>query len=257
MSLPAVTPTPAPVATAPQQLSLALPAATPASPASPASAVDTALPASNLDLARRSQEVPAPAAATVPAADPAPRRDFAAAFGDLTLPAEEQRSTVDLAALEKARAKRLAQADERGPLPDAPKDTKRTVASEPPASTAAKKGAEAKTAKGKDAAKTDPKAKAKPAAPSHPSRIWVQVGVGRNKEALGFDWRKFQRTEAALFKGKKPWTTPWVQTNRLLVGPFDTQAGAQAFLKELKKNQIDAFIWTSPAGQAVDALAVK
>ena len=98
---------------------------------------------------------------------------------------------------------------------------------------------------------------AKPVVPSHPSRIWVQIGVGRDKGALGFDWRKLGKAQADLFKGRKAWTTPWGQTNRLLAGPFETQAAAQAFLKELKKKDADAFVWTSPAGQAVDALAAK
>ena len=186
-------------------------------------------------------------------------RDFAAAFGDFRPPAEEQRGglVVDFAAIEAARAKRAAQIDERGPPPDAPRDTRRTTTLEPATSAAAK----ATTTKAtKPAAKTDAKAekaKPKPTAPSHPSRIWVQIGVGRDKSALGFDWRKFQRTQAELFKGKKAWTTPWGQTNRLLLGPFETQAAAQAFLKMLKKEQLDAFAWSSPAGQAIDALAAK
>ena len=220
-----------------------------------------ALPAGNLDLARQAQVAPAPAPTGTPETQPAapPVRDFAAAFGDFRPPAEEQRGglVVDLTAIEAARAKRVAQADERGPPPDAPRDTRRTTTLEPATSTAAKATA-AKAAK--PGAKTNAKpekAKPKPAAPSHPSRIWVQIGVGRDKSALGFDWRKFQRTQAELFKGKKAWTTPWGQTNRLLVGPFESQAAAQSFLKTLKKERLDAFVWSSPAGQAIDALAAK
>lgn len=216
------------------------------------------LPASNLDLARQAQTTPAPTPTATAEPQPAPR-DFAAAFGDFRPPAEEQRGglVVDLAAIEAARAKRVAQADERGPPPDAPKDTRRTTTLEPATSAAAKATATKAT---KSGAKIDPKAdkaRAKPVAPSHPSRIWVQIGVGRDKSALGFDWRKFQRTQAELFKGEKAWTTPWGQTNRLLVGPFETKAVAQAFLKALKKEQLDAFVWSSPAGQAIDALAAK
>jgi len=251
----------APAPAAPAQVVLSLPAAT----STPA----TAAPSSNLDLARRAQQGPsesgAPQAAAVPnvglaapvvappVATPAPRRDLASVFGDFRPPADEQAvalAAVDLSKLP-PRLKKTAPADERGPLPDAPSGTKRTTASDPPASTAKK---------GTDIRKAGEKAKAekvKPAAPSHPSRIWVQVGVGRDKAALGFDWRKYQRTLAELFKAKKPWTTPWGQTNRLLVGPFETQAAAQAFLKDLKKKDVDAFVWTSPAGQAVDALAAK
>lgn len=216
-----------------------------------------ALPASNLDLARQAQTTsgPSPTATAETQPAPAPIRDFAAAFGDFRPPAEEQRGglVVDLAAIEAARAKRAAQSDERGPPPDAPRDTRRTTTLEP-ATSAAAKAPVGKAAK--PGAKAD-KAKPKPAAPSHPSRIWVQIGVGRDKSALGFDWRKFQRTEAELAKGRKAWTTPWGQTNRLLVGPFETRAAAQAFVKTLRKDGDDAFVWSSPAGQAIDALAAK
>ena len=218
------------------------------------------LPASNLDLARQAQTAPAavpPAQAPETQLAPPPIRDFAAAFGDFRPPAEEQRGglVVDLAAIEAARAKRAAPVDERGPPPDAPKDTRRTTTLEPATSAGASKATAVKGAK--PGAKSDARTeKAKPK-PSHPSRIWVQIGVGRDKSALGFDWRKLQRTEADLFKGKKAWTTPWGQTNRLLVGPFETQAAAQAFLKTLKKERLDAFVWSSPAGQAIDALAAK
>ncbi|MCA1660965.1 MAG: SPOR domain-containing protein [Novosphingobium sp.] len=234
---------PAPV---PVQVASVQPAATPIGPPASVGAIAShSLPASNLDLARRSQETAAPQSAA------APPRDFAAAFGDFRPPAEEQRANgvaVDLAAIEQVRARRAATPDERGPLPDAPRDTRRTLTAEP-AATAGKAA--------KPAAKPDPKAKPKPAAPSHPSRIWVQLGVGRDKGALAFDWRKHQRTEGDLFKGRKAWTTPWGQTNRLLIGPFETQAAAQALLKSLRKEEMDAFVWTSPAGQAVDALAAK
>ena len=161
---------------------------------------------------------------------------------------EPRAAAVDISRLP-VRAKRSDPADERGPIPDAPTGTKRIVAADPAASTAAKKGADAKGAK---AVKV-----VKPVVPSHPSRIWVQIGVGRDKGALGFDWRKFGKAQADLFKGRKPWTTPWGQTNRLIVGPFETQAAAQVFLKEVRKKAADAFVWTSPAGQAVDALVGK
>jgi SPOR domain len=112
-------------------------------------------------------------------------------------------------------------------------------------------------AKGKD---KDAKAKdkdAKPVVPSHPSRIWVQIATGRDKSALGFDWRKLVREDPAVFKGQKPSVTAWGQANRLLAGPFATAKEANAFLAQLKKAGVNgAFVWSSPAGQVVDALAV-
>ena len=245
----------------------------------PASALASSA-ASNLDLARRAQQTgselaatavppavaptaalapapaPAPAPALVPSGPPAPepRRDLAAAFSDFRPPAEEERAAVavDISKLP-SRAKKAGLADERGPIPDAPTGTKRIAAADPAVSTAAKRGIDPKTGKPIKAADKA----AKPVVPSHPSRIWVQLGVGRDKGALGFDWRKLGKAQAELFKGRKAWTSPWGQTNRLLVGPFETQAAASAFLREARKKDGDAFVWTSPAGQAVDALASK
>ena len=108
----------------------------------------------------------------------------------------------------------------------------------------------AQLGKGKDPAKD-----AKPTAPSHPSRIWVQVATGRDKSALGFDWRKLAKDNPAVFKGQKPNVTAWGQSSRLLAGPFATNKEANVFLAALKKAGVSgAFVWSSPAGQLVDTL---
>lgn len=113
-------------------------------------------------------------------------------------------------------------------------------------------------ATGKDLATKDQSAKgkdAKPAKPSHPSRIWVQLATGRDKSALGFDWRRLAKENPTPFKGLKPSITAWGQANRLLAGPFGSAKEANAFLAALKKAGVGgAFVWTSPAGQVVDAL---
>lgn len=65
------------------------------------------------------------------------------------------------------------------------------------------------------------------------------------------------REGAGVFRGKKPYVTTWGQTNRLVTGPFETEAAGNAFLAQLRRADIDgAFLWTSPAGQIVDALPV-
>jgi len=110
-----------------------------------------------------------------------------------------------------------------------------------------------------DVRKIKPKAKPaevvkEPPKPAHPSRIWVQVGTGRDEGALGFTWRTLARQNAEVFKGRSASLSEWGRTNRLLTGPFPTEAAATAFLGKLKKAGVDAFVWTSPAGQVVDAL---
>jgi Flp pilus assembly protein TadD len=96
-----------------------------------------------------------------------------------------------------------------------------------------------------------------PPKPINPSRIWVQVGTGRDEAALAFTWRGLVRENPELFREKSGSISDWGRTNRLLTGPFDTDAAADAFLKRAKRAKLDAFVWTSPAGQAVDALPSK
>lgn len=96
---------------------------------------------------------------------------------------------------------------------------------------------------------------AKPAPPAQPSRIWVQVATGRDKAALGFDWRRMAKGAATVFRGKKPYVAAWGQTNRMLTGPFESEAAASDFITQLRRADIDGpFLWTSPAGQVVDDL---
>jgi hypothetical protein len=96
----------------------------------------------------------------------------------------------------------------------------------------------------------------KPPPPSHPSRIWVQLATGRDKAALGYDWRRMTREKTELLRGKAPFISAWGQTNRLLTGPFQSEAAANSFIAQLRRADVDgAFVWTRPAGQVVDALA--
>ncbi|MEO7248182.1 MAG: SPOR domain-containing protein, partial [Novosphingobium sp.] len=95
------------------------------------------------------------------------------------------------------------------------------------------------------------------AKPAHPSRIWVQLGTGRDKTALGFTWRNLVKDSPEVLRGKSPAITEWGRTNRLLTGPFETEAAASAYLNKLKKAEVDAFVWTSPAGQVVDPLGAR
>ena len=97
-----------------------------------------------------------------------------------------------------------------------------------------------------------------PPPPAHPSRIWVELGVGRDTDRLGFDWHRLTRDDPELFSRRKPFVTGWARTNRLLTGPFDTQDAADTFVQKLRKAGRDGvFVWTSPAGQVVDPLDAR
>jgi hypothetical protein len=91
---------------------------------------------------------------------------------------------------------------------------------------------------------------------SHPSRIWVQVLTGANRDVMVKEWRTMVR-EAAGLKGRKPYTTAWRSNFRLLTGPFESDAAAQEFINGLRKDGVSGFQWTSPAGQAIDTLQLK
>jgi hypothetical protein len=116
---------------------------------------------------------------------------------------------------------------------------------------AAKKLADAK--KAADARKAAEEAKA---AKADPPRIWVQVSGGANKADLPKAWAAAQNKAAAL-KGKAAYTTPLRFTNRVVTGPFKTEAEAREFVNTLAKQGVSAFPFTSEKGQKMERLPAK
>ncbi|QIG79811.1 tetratricopeptide repeat protein [Stakelama tenebrarum] len=167
------------------------------------------------------------ASATRPAAQPAPAPVRSSALddivGNITIPASE-----------------LGVAPMPGgdrPAPEPEPETTEPEASAP---------VEAQPA----AARPDPAAE-------HPARHWVQVAGGADASALPFTWKRLVRQAPDLFEGRQAWTTPLRFTNRLLAGPFDSSGDAQAFVNALAAEDIDAFAWTSEAGQEITRLTIK
>ncbi|WP_066796490.1 SPOR domain-containing protein [Sphingomonas soli] len=119
----------------------------------------------------------------------------------------------------------------------------------------AKTDPKAKTPDPKAAKKPDPK-KPDPAK-AEPSRVWVQVAGGANPATLSKAWTAVVAKAPAAMKGKSAWSTPLRATNRVLAGPFKTNAEAQAFVNTLGKAGVSAFVFTSEAGQKVTRLPVK
>jgi len=106
-------------------------------------------------------------------------------------------------------------------------------------------------------AKVDPKAAAKTKAEaSNPARFWVQIATG-DASALGFDYRKWSKKSADLFKGQSGWTSVWGRTSRLLVGPFADLKAAKKWEADFKKSGGDGFMWKSENGVVVTALKSK
>lgn len=85
----------------------------------------------------------------------------------------------------------------------------------------------------------------------NPARFWVQVATGSNVSALAFDCRRLSREYAASFRGQSCSTAAWNRTNRLVVGPFRTQAAAREWERAYKAAGGDGFAWASDAGEEV------
>jgi hypothetical protein len=112
------------------------------------------------------------------------------------------------------------------------------------------------TVKPKPAAATAEK-KTRPAATAEASRVWVQIAGGAAKAALPREFTRLKAKAPKLLGPRSAWTAPLNATNRLLVGPFASSREAQAFVNQLKAEDLSGFAWTSAAGQKVEKLPAK
>ncbi|MBB4154709.1 Tfp pilus assembly protein PilF [Sphingomonas jinjuensis] len=262
-------PTPSPVVQPLPRQTYSLAAATPVRTAAP---TQTPTP------------TPAPVLAAVPATPPpaivaAPRESgdtvLARIIAGLTIPASELQpaKTPDRAiapapsasakvrtaaaehVLAAARAKEARdQAADKALADAAAKEDKRAAAAK---AVADKKAlADKKAATAKKLADAKEAAEEKKAARSNPSRIWVQVAGGANEDDLPKAWSA-AKAKASALAGKPGYTAKLRATNRVLTGPFKTQAEAQKAVAELRKQGVGAFAFTSDAGQAVTKLPAK
>ncbi|MBB5727179.1 tetratricopeptide (TPR) repeat protein [Sphingomonas endophytica] len=96
----------------------------------------------------------------------------------------------------------------------------------------------------------------KKAARAEPERIWVQVASGANEGDLPKAWKNVQGKADAL-AGKRAYSVSNRATNRLVTGPYKTEAEARAMVNTLKKQGLSAFTFTSEAGQKMTKLGGK
>lgn len=89
-----------------------------------------------------------------------------------------------------------------------------------------------------------------------PERIWVQVAGGASESDLPRAWSAAQK-KAAVLKGRPAYITPLRATNRVVTGPFKTDAEARAFVNQLAKQGVSAFQFTSATGQKMTKLSAK
>ena len=90
--------------------------------------------------------------------------------------------------------------------------------------------------------------------PAHPARHWVQIAGGANRAALPREFARLRAQAPDQLNGRTAYTTPLRATNRLLVGPFDSEHEAQEFVNQLAGREVAAFAWTSEAGQEIERL---
>jgi hypothetical protein len=105
--------------------------------------------------------------------------------------------------------------------------------------------------------KPEKRQETKPKVEPQPSRSWVQIAVASERSALPREYARLKGKAPKLFAAHSAWTAPMGNTNRLLVGPFDTPKAAQAFVTALAKEDLGAFAWTSDEGEKVQKLAGK
>lgn len=149
-----------------------------------------------------------------------------------TLPAEEVRlSGID----------RLLATIAEPPAPTKPKIDDRAAKA-----AAAKKAAEKKAAEAKAAA--EKKAREEAAKLGVAGTNWVQLAGGSNRNFMASEYRKLAAKSSQL-KRREGYVTAGKDYFRLLVGPFDSKADAQAFVNKLAKDGIDGFSWTRTPAQ--------
>jgi Flp pilus assembly protein TadD len=228
-------PTPPPAAIPPSRPRVETPAPTPSPRATPPAAAAKAPVGPGFSIADITPA--APSAATPAAAPPAaapPLASLADIVGSIEIPAEEL-----------ARPNDAIGADTLAKLLE---DKRKAEAAE-----AAKRAKDEAAARAK--AEADAKAKEEAAKKkAHPARIWVQIATGANLKALAFDYNRFAKRNAALFKGKAGATAEWGQTRRLLVGPFANRKAAQDWLADYKKAEGDGFLFDSEVGEIVEPI---
>lgn len=195
------------------------------------------IPASELGVTEPVRATPAPATADDTAA-----RVLAEAKAKEERDAAAKKALALKAAADKRAADRKALADKKALAAKKLADEK--------AAAAKKEAAEKKLAEAKEAAE------AKKLARANPSRIWVQVAGGANEDDLPKAWAA-AKAKAPALAGKSGWKTPLRATNRVLTGPFKTDAEARSFVNQLTKQGIGAFTFTSDAGQVVERLSAK
>lgn len=233
-------------------------------PAEPTQAAPVAVASTPPVAASAAMPAASSAAATVAARAPSNDDVLARIIRNLDIPASElgvgpppapvavPTSSTALAADAEA-ARRAAQAREAADRAAEAAEAKKLAAAR---AATAKKTAEAKRIADEKKAEAAEVARLAQIKRADPERHWVQIAGGANVAGLPAAWG-IMAAKAPALKGRQAWTTPLRATNRLLTGPFKSDAEAQDFVNTLRKSGVQAFSFTSEAGQKVARVPVK
>ncbi len=203
------------------------------------------IPASELGVAPM-HAAPVVAPATIPAATPVSvdaERVLAEAKAKTERDAAAKAIAAKTLAAETLAADRKAAADKKAAARKAIADKK--LLAEKKAAAAEKLAADKAAAEEKRIAR------------ANPERIWVQVSTGATEGDLPKAWKGAKAKAPAAFGARAGWTTPWKATNRVLAGPFKTNAEARTFVNQLAKEGVSTFSFTSDPGQIITKLPAK
>jgi Flp pilus assembly protein TadD len=162
--------------------------------------------------------------------------------------AEAKAKTERDAAAKKIAAEQLA-ADKKAAL-DKKAAAKKAIADK-------KALAEKKAAAAEKLAADKAAAEEKRIARANPARTWVQVSTGATEGDLPKAWKKAKAKAPTVFGARGGWTAPWKATNRVLAGPFKTDAEARTFVNQLAKEGVSTFTFTSDPGEIITKLPAK
>ena len=173
--------------------------------------------------------------------------------------ADRERSEATASAEAAKQETRLAFADVIKAIEGLPTDSAAArpaqSSSTPSPKPAEKPAVQAKPANDAAAAAPEPAAP-EPARGDAPTRHWVQIASAPD-DLVDHEYRRLKRKHSSLLSDKEGFRTPMGKSNRVLVGPFDSQDAAKAFVSELKKDRLTAIAWTSPQGQGIDKIPAK
>lgn len=79
-------------------------------------------------------------------------------------------------------------------------------------------------------------------------RIWVQLSSLADPAGLSIEWQRIRRAAGELVEGQHGYVQRTGTTNRLLIGPFATEAAARAMIDRLKAKRLAAVLNRTLAG---------